>query len=40
MKNYDHSVKIIQNSNWPYIPGQTYGILIIVVWDQGKLMCY
>ena len=29
MKNYDESVEIIQNSNWSYIPGHPYGILII-----------
>ena len=29
MKNYDKSVKINHNWNWPYIPGQPYRILII-----------
>ena len=28
MKNYDQSVKINHNPNWPYIPDQLYGILI------------
>ena len=29
MKNYDESVEINQNPNWPYIPDHLYGILII-----------
>ena len=28
MKNYDQSVKINHNPNWPYIPDQPYRILI------------
>ena len=28
-KNYDESVKINQNRNWPYIPNHPYWILII-----------
>ena len=29
MKNYDQSVKINLNPNWPYVPNQPYIILII-----------
>ena len=29
MKNYDESVKINHNLNWPYIPDHPYKILII-----------
>ena len=29
MKNYDQSVKINHNSNWPYILDHPYRILII-----------
>ena len=29
MKNYDQSVKINHNGNWPYIPDQPYRILIV-----------
>ena len=29
MKNYDQSVKINHNPNWPYIPDHPYRILII-----------
>ena len=29
MKNYDQSVKINHNPNWPYIPDSRYRILII-----------
>ena len=28
-KNYDESVKVNQNRNWPYIPNHPYWILII-----------
>ena len=28
-KNYDESVEINHNPNWPYIPGNPYRILII-----------
>ena len=28
-KNYDESVKVNQNRNWPYIPNHLYWILII-----------
>ena len=28
-KNYDQSVEISHNLNWPYIPNHPYGILII-----------
>ena len=29
MKNYDQSVEISDNPNWPYIPDHPYRILII-----------
>ena len=29
MKNYDQSVEINRNPNWPYVPDHTYRILII-----------
>ena len=29
MKNYDQSVEINHSSNWPYIPGHPYRILVI-----------
>ena len=29
MKNYDQSVQINHNRNWPYIPDYLYRILII-----------
>ena len=29
IKNYDQSVEINQNLNWPYIPDNPYRILII-----------
>ena len=29
MKNYDESVEINNNPNWPYIPDNLYRILII-----------
>ena len=29
MKNYDQSVEINNNPNWPYIPGHLYKMLII-----------
>ena len=29
IKNYDESVEIKHNPNWPYIPDHPYGILII-----------
>ena len=40
MKNCDQSVEINRNPNWPYIADHPYRILIIVVQDQEKLMCY
>ena len=40
MKNYDHSVQIIQNPNWLYIPDHSYRILIIGDSRSGKKMCY
>ena len=36
MKNYDQSVKINHNPNWPYIPDHPYRILIIVGSGSGK----
>ena len=29
MKNYDQSIKINHNPNWPYIPDHPYRILIL-----------
>ena len=40
MKNYDQSVQINHNPNWPYIPDQTYRNLIISGSGSGILMCY
>ena len=36
MKNYNESVKINQNPNWPYIPDHLYRILIIGGLRTGK----
>ena len=36
MKNYDQSVEINHNPNWPYIPDHTYRILIIGGSGSGK----
>ena len=36
MKNYDESVKIKYNPNWPYIPYHPYRILIIGGLGSGK----
>ena len=36
MKNYDESVEINHNPNWPYIPGCPYRILIIGGLGSGK----
>ena len=36
MKNYDQSVKINHNTNWPYIPDHSYRILIIGGSGSGK----
>ena len=36
MKKYDESVEINQNSNWSYIPGHPYTILITVGSGSGK----
>ena len=36
MKNYDQSVKINHNPNWPYIPDHPCRILIISVSGSGK----
>ena len=42
MKNYDESVAINHNPNWPYIPDHPFRILIIVSSRsrKTKLMCY
>ena len=40
MKNYDQSVEINHNPNWPYIPDHPYRILSLEVQDQAKLMHY
>ena len=36
MKNYDQSVEISHNPNWPYIPDHPYRILIISGSGSGK----
>ena len=36
MKNFDESVEINHNPNWPYIPDQLYRILIIGGLGSGK----
>ena len=36
MKNYDESVEINHNPNWPYIPDHPYRILITGVSGSGK----
>ena len=36
MKNYDESVAINHNPNWPYIPSYLYKILIISGSGSGK----
>ena len=36
MKNYDESVEINPNPNWPYIPNHPYIILIIGGVGSGK----
>ena len=36
MKNYDQSVKINQNPNWPYIPHHPYRILVIGGSESGQ----
>ena len=40
MKNYDQSVKIYHNPNWPYIPDHPYRILIVGGSGSGKTMYY
>ena len=37
MKNYDQSVEIKHNPNWPYIPGHPYRILIVGGSGSGKI---
>ena len=36
MENYDQSVEINHNPNWPYITGHPYRILIIGGSGSGK----
>ena len=36
IKNYDESVKINHNPNWPHIPDHPYRILIIASSGSGK----
>ena len=36
MKNYDQSVEINHNPNWPYIPDPPYRILIVGGSGSGK----
>ena len=36
MKNFDESVKINHNLNWPYIPDNPYRVLTIGVSGSGK----
>ena len=36
MKNYDQSVKISHNPNWPYVPVHPYRMLIIGGSGSGK----
>ena len=36
MKNYDQSVEINHNPNWPYIPDHSYKILIVRGSGSGK----
>ena len=36
MKNYDQSVEIVHNPNWPYIPDLPYRILITGGSGSGK----
>ena len=41
MKNYDQSVEINHNRNWPYIPDHPYRILIIGgsgSWKNNELL--
>ena len=36
MKNYDQSVEINHNPDWPYIPDHSYRILIVGGSESGK----
>ena len=36
MTNYDQSIEINHNHDWPYIPDHPYGILIIGGSGSGK----
>ena len=40
MKNYDQSVEINYNPNWPYIPNNPYRILIIGSSGSGETNVY
>ena len=40
MKNYDESVDINRNLNWPYILDHHYANLTIGGQDQARLDCY
>ena len=40
MKNYNQSIKISHNPNWPYIPDHPFRILLIGGSGLEKLMCY
>ena len=37
IKNYDQSVEINRNLNWPYVPDHPYRILIIGGAGSGKI---
>ena len=37
IKNYDQSIEINHNPNWPYIPDHLYRILIIVGSGSGNI---
>ena len=39
MKNYDQSVEINHNANWPYIPDHPCKILIIRGSGSGSAQC-
>ena len=38
--NYDQAIAINHNPDWPYIPDHPYKILILMVQNQEKLICY
>ena len=39
-KNYDESIQINHNPNWPYLTGHPNRILIISSSGSGKTNCY